>query len=182
LVSFTHLALSEEKPIAGIDLKELAGLAGKDLAVNKKLIKRLKRRKPKDLDEIIHEQHHHQFEHIDCLECANCCKTTPALLEQKDISRISRHLGMTAGTFITQYVVMDEDGDFVFNSSPCPLLGSDNYCSVYDVRPAACAEYPHTARKGQRSILNLSLQNTKVCPAVYRIFQELSSVIDYDNH
>jgi len=156
-------------------------MAAKVRPSNQQLVARLRRRPKAELDFTIHDLHVQEFKKIDCLDCANCCKSTPALLVQKDINRISSHLGMSAGQFMTKFVEMDEDGDFVFNASPCPLLGEDNYCSVYDVRPASCADYPHTTRNRQIRILDLSLENTAVCPAVFRIFEKLNDQMDREH-
>ena len=39
---------------------------------------------------------------------------------------------------IAGYLKIDEDGDFVLLSAPCPFLDAENYCTVYNDRPAAC--------------------------------------------
>jgi len=139
----------------------------------KKFFQRLKRRTPKDLDQTVHELHDEVFSEIDCLECANCCKTTSPIFRDIDIERLSRHLGMRPGDFIEQYLHLDREGDYVLNEAPCPFLGSDNYCSVYDARPRACREYPHTDRKQFHQILHLTLKNTEICPAAYEIVRRL---------
>ncbi|MFW6352579.1 MAG: YkgJ family cysteine cluster protein, partial [Bacteroidota bacterium] len=72
-----------------------------------------------------------------------------------------------------RFIKQNEDGDYVFRESPCPFLMEDNYCSVYVSRPKACREYPHTNQKNIKSILTVCLENTKTCPAVYYIFQEI---------
>ena len=76
---------------------------------------------------------------------------------------------MKQGEFERMYVRIDEDNDYVLKSSPCPFLNDDNTCFVYDVRPQACREYPHTNRKNMQQILNLTQSNTLVCPAVSKI-------------
>ncbi len=100
------------------------------------------------------ELHEEEFSRTNCLECANCCKTTGPLFTQKDISRISRHFKMKPGGFIEEYLRLDEENDYVLQQVPCPFLGSDNYCSIYDQRPKACREYPHTDRKDFHKISN----------------------------
>jgi Fe-S-cluster containining protein len=80
---------------------------------------------------------------------------------------------MKEAQFISLYLKMDEENDFVLRQSPCHFLGSDNKCSIYDVRPLACREYPHTDRKNMHQILDLTIQNTLICPAVSRIVQQL---------
>lgn len=140
---------------------------------NKKFFSKLKKRSPKDLDRLMVELHEDEFSRTDCLECANCCKTTGPLFTQKDIERLSKHFRMKPGEFIDTYLRLDEDNDFVLQSVPCPFLGADNYCSVYDVRPKACREYPHTDRKDFHKISNITLKNTMICPAAFNIVEEM---------
>lgn len=142
---------------------------------NKQLAKKLKKTKPKDLDAVVHQQHHEIFEKLDCLECANCCKTTSPTFYERDIDRLSKHLKIKPSDFIEQYLHVDEDGDYVLNESPCPFLDYENYCMVYDSRPTACREYPHTDRKRFYQIAELSYRNTLICPAVADIFKHLKS-------
>lgn len=155
-------------------LPEKAKIAQKS---NKKLIQKLKKEKGKYVDELWHSNHDKVFCQTDCLKCANCCKTTGPLFINKDIERIAKHLRLKPADFIDQYLKIDEDGDYVLKSTPCAFLGEDNYCSIYDVRPRACAEYPHTDRVKQQQILNLNLKNAQVCPAVYEMFEEIKRSI-----
>jgi Fe-S-cluster containining protein len=140
---------------------------------NQKFFKKLKSRKPADLDEITRDLHKKAFEQINCLDCANCCKTLGPRIVQKDIDRISKFLNLKQDELIEKYLRIDEDGDYVFQSMPCPFLAADNYCTIYEFRPKACAEYPHTDRRKFHQILNLTLKNTFVCPAVYVIVERL---------
>ncbi len=144
-----------------------------DFPSNKKLKEKLKNTKPKNLDSIFHHLHEETFQQIDCLECANCCKTTSPIFIQTDIDRLAKIFRMKTSQFIDEYLHRDEEGDYVLNSSPCPFLGSENKCLVYEDRPKACREYPHTNRKNMQGILDLSLKNTLVCPAVFKIFYEI---------
>ncbi|MFB0925453.1 MAG: YkgJ family cysteine cluster protein, partial [Vicingaceae bacterium] len=62
------------------DLKQKIQLAETNHKENKALVKKLKKSKPKSLDDTVHQLHEETFEKIDCLACANCCKTTsPAI-------------------------------------------------------------------------------------------------------
>jgi len=140
---------------------------------NKKLIGKLKKIRPNQLDALAHQAHDQAFEEIDCLKCANCCKTTSPGMKERDVERLARHLRRKPSVLIEEYMVLDNDGDYVFRSAPCPFLGSDNYCSVYEARPTACREYPHTNRKRFHQLLNLSLKNTEICPAVVHVFSAL---------
>ncbi|MBX7050644.1 MAG: YkgJ family cysteine cluster protein [Flavobacteriales bacterium] len=138
---------------------------------NKKFILGLARRK--DLDPLFHDLHDEVFARVDCLTCANCCKTTSPIFRDVDIDRISKHLGIRPSMFTEKYLHIDEDQDWVLNVAPCPFLGDDNYCSIYDVRPKACREYPHTDRKNMSQILELTFRNTMVCPAVADMVEKI---------
>ena len=140
---------------------------------NNKFFKRLKRLKPKVLDNLIHPLHEEVFSCVNCLECANCCTTTGPLFTDKDISRIAKFLRIKPSEFTEKYLRIDEERDYVLQSIPCPFLSKDNYCSIYDVRPKACREFPHTDRIKQHQLLKLTEKNVEVCPAVYDILEKL---------
>jgi uncharacterized protein len=142
-----------------------------------KIREKLKKMPGKKVDELFHNAHEEAFQSIDCLACANCCKTTSPIFRDVDIERLSKHLRVSVADFQHRYLMMDEDRDWVLKTAPCPFLGSDNYCSVYEWRPKACREYPHTDRKNMQQILNLSVKNSEICPAVSRIFQTISQRI-----
>lgn len=144
---------------------------------NKKFFARLRKKPPKHLDELMSELHEEEFRRTDCLECANCCKTTGPLFTDKDIERISKYLRMKPQKFIETYLRMDEDNDHVLQSVPCTFLGADNYCSIYDVRPKACREFPHTDRRKFQQISNLTLKNVAICPAAFNIVEEMKKRI-----
>ncbi|HNE50528.1 MAG: YkgJ family cysteine cluster protein [Chitinophagales bacterium] len=156
---------------------EIAALKQQALQNKKKytrLTQQLKKLKPYDVDELFHTQHDFVFSEIDCLQCANCCKTTPALVSNDDINRIANHLRISPKDVVAKYVTKDSDGDTVLNKTPCSFLNADNTCSIYEVRPFACKDYPHTHRKKMQTILNLTVKNAEICPAVARILNQLS--------
>lgn len=72
-----------------------------------------------------------------------------------------------------QYLRLDEDGDTVLQQLPCTFLDVNNNCLIYDIRPKACKQYPHTDHTGQLSILPLTLKNAEICPAIYDIIERL---------
>jgi len=144
---------------------------------NKKFFAKLKSKPPKNLDYVMQELHDSEFKKTDCLECANCCKTTGPLFTDKDVERIAKHFKMKTQQFINQYLRLDEDNDYVLQRVPCTFLGADNYCAIYDVRPKACREYPHTDRKKFQQISNLTIKNVAICPAAYNIVEEMKKRI-----
>lgn len=156
---------------------DLPTLANDKLAENKKYFQILKKRTPKNLDLVVHKLHDKVFEKTDCLECGNCCRTTSPIFTEKDIQRISKHLRMKESNFIAQYLDKDADDFWVLQEVPCAFLGDDNYCFIYDNRPKACTEYPHTKRRKFIQIAQLTIKNTEICPAVYDIVEGLKDEI-----
>lgn len=156
-----------------ISIPELRNRALDQKAENKAFFARIRKKKPKNLDKIVHELHDEVFQEIDCLECANCCKSISPTLYDKDVERLAKHLKMKPSQFVEEYLYVDDENDYVFKQTPCPFLLPDNYCMVYESRPKACREYPHTDRKRFHQILNLTLKNTEVCPAVFDVVEKM---------
>lgn len=118
----------------------------------------------------LHEQ---AFQAIDCMKCANCCKNYSPRFKIPDIKRISRHLKMTEGAFIEKYLMLDEDGDYVVHSKPCPFLDDTNTCSIYDERPSDCVRFPYTNEDVMVKRQSLTLKNSTFCPIVYYVLEKL---------
>ncbi len=144
----------------------------------KRTFVKLKKKRPKNLDDFFHAAHDEAFSRIDCLECANCCKTTSPIFRDVDIKRISRRLKTTEAAFTETYLRLDEDNDWVLKESPCAFLLADNTCSIYEFRPQACREYPHTDRKRMVQILDLTIRNTTICPGVAEVCLEVKKEFD----
>ena len=140
---------------------------------NSKFFKKLKNIKPKVLDKTIISVHETVFKGINCLECANCCKTTSPSFTDKDIQRISNFLKIKPSNLVDKYLVLDEENDFVLKSVPCVFLNDNNECRIYKVRPKACRNYPHTNRIKQYQLLKLTQKNIEVCPAVSQIIEKI---------
>jgi len=154
-------------------IKQLAGNAEVD---NKNLLKQLKRKSSSEVDELFQRIHDEVFEEINCLDCANCCSTISPIITDRDIDKMARALRIKPSEVVERYLKIDEDNDYVYRSEPCPFLGADNYCSIYEDRPKACREYPHTDRRKIQQLFNLTLKNAKVCPAVYLILERAREV------
>jgi len=159
-------------------LKQLRARAGEKHNEHKKFFAKLKKKPPKNMDVVMQQLHKEEFQQTDCLSCANCCKTTGPLFTDKDIERIAKHFKMKPQQFIDTYLQIDEDKDYVLKSVPCTFLGADNYCSIYDVRPKACREFPHTDRKKFQQISNLTLKNVAICPAAFNIVEKMKGLLE----
>ncbi len=143
---------------------------------NRAFFKQLRKKPPSDLDQTVHQLDEEAFSRIDCLDCANCCKTTSPVFTKRDIERLAKKLRLRPATFVERYLRIDKDGDYVLQETPCPFLGDDNYCSVYEDRPSACASYPHTHRRKFHKLLDVTEKNTTVCPAVFHIVERMKEI------
>ena len=117
--------------------------------------------------------HEEAFGKFDCLSCAACCKNYSPRFKTPDVKRISKYLGMKESGFIETYLRVDEDGDFVVKASPCPFLGSDNACSIYEMRPSDCARFPYTDEDVLIKRQALTLKNASFCPITFHVLERL---------
>lgn len=131
------------------------------------------RKKIARMDQEIHQLHDEFSQSINCLECANCCRSLGPAIYDRDIERMAKALRMKEREVVDTYLRIDEDGDYVFKTMPCPFLMPDNYCSIYENRPKACREYPHTDRRKFEQIYKLTVTNTSTCPIAYEVLSEL---------
>ena len=147
------------------NLEALATRAEADFKqYHKKNLKQLKK-----MDCEIHQLHDTYSEKIDCLQCGNCCKTLGPRITDNDIRKMAKALNMSPSEVLDTYLRIDEDDDYVFKEMPCPFLMPDNYCIIYENRPKACREYPHTDRKKFYQVYKLSIKNAYTCPIAYEV-------------
>ncbi len=150
----------------------LQQLAQKSESAFKQFFKKNKK-KIENADELVLKLHKQAFLKTDCLQCANCCRTLGPRITGKDIDQIAKALRIKPAKVIENYLRIDEDNDYVFQSMPCPFLMNDNYCSIYENRPKACREYPHTDRKRFYQIYQLTVKNAYTCPVAYSVLENL---------
>ncbi|MFM1857691.1 MAG: hypothetical protein RLZ05_751 [Bacteroidota bacterium] len=140
----------------------------------KQFLQRVSKNEVLSRQQDIHEE---AFNKVDCLSCANCCKNYSPRFKTPDIKRISKLLGLREGVFIETYLKEDEDGDFVLQKAPCPFLGSDNFCSIYEDRPSDCRRFPYTDEDVLIKRAPLTIKNSSFCPITYytleRLIQEI---------
>lgn len=153
-------------------MKELE-LAQNKLSENKSFFKNLSKKERKALDQYAFDAHQKSFKKYDCLSCANCCKSTGPLFTRADIDRLAKVFRIKASDFIDQYLQLDDEGDHILQKTPCVFLLENNECMVYEHRPKACREFPHTDRKNFYQIRNLTLKNTLICPIAYDVVEQI---------
>lgn len=143
----------------------------------KKFIAQLKKHKqPKKIQQLFNQFHSEVFDEIDCLKCANCCSSISPMITDNDIQRMAKGTGEKPSMIAEKYLEIDNDNDYVFRESPCPFLETgSNLCAIYENRPRACKQYPHTDQNNIMQLLNITFKNGFVCPAVYLIMKKIQS-------
>jgi len=125
------------------------------------------------LDEIVREETDVVTKQIDCTKCAHCCKSLQPSVDDDDVKRLAAHVGISTREFSKRYVTRDEFGDNVMAEAPCPFLGGDNRCTVYEIRPKACQNYPYLNEEGFRRRSITMVSNIGTCPIVFNVWQAL---------
>ncbi len=145
----------------------------------KKYLGRIEKLKPKELDDVAEKINAEVWQEIDCLTCANCCKRMTPTFTHKDIRRISKHLDMRPKDFKERWLRYEKkDKDWVNINQPCQFLDlSTNMCSVYEVRPADCAGFPHLTKKKMVDYVHVHQQNIEYCPATYKMVEKMMEKI-----
>lgn len=129
------------------------------------------------IDRMVHRLYERVSSQIDCERCANCCKEIGVALDQEDIEKLSKSVGISAVRFRKQYLVQsDESGEFVFKETPCPFV-EYNRCSHYEDRPKECRSYPHLHKNDFVFRLIGVIKNSAICPIVFNVYEYLKAEI-----
>lgn len=115
------------------------------------------------------------WQEVDCLSCANCCKTMTPTFNDKDLKRISAHFGQTVEEFQNKWLRRERGGDrdWMNKTEPCQFLNlKDNKCSIYAIRPEDCAGFPHLSKKF-KDFAHVHKQNVEYCPATFRLVEKM---------
>lgn len=150
--------------------------AKKAWSSNKRFLTKMEKNTPRGFNQTVNRLNTEVFKEIDCTTCANCCKTMTPVFTKTDVRRISKHLKMTEKAFWEQYLTKRRDGDVTLIQSGCPFLKSNNLCGIYDVRPACCAEFPHTQKRNFVDQMEVTRDNVYYCPAVFKIVERLKEI------
>ncbi len=138
-------------------------------------ITRTENNPPENLDCVIEDVEKEVWDEVNCLSCANCCKVMSPTYTNADIKRISAHLGMSPKGFKEKWLYREKkDNDWMNRSQPCQFLDlKTNMCSIYEVRPADCADFPHFKRRPAKDYFHIHKQNIEFCPATMLMIEKL---------
>lgn len=130
---------------------------------------------PANLDNLMEQTEKEVWENVSCLSCANCCKAMSPTYSIKDIKRISDYLGMKPKAFKEKWLYMDKrNRDWMNKSRPCQFLDlTTNMCTIYEVRPKDCADFPHFHRRPSTDYFYIHKQNIEHCPATMLLIEKL---------
>jgi uncharacterized protein len=141
----------------------------------KSFLRKIEKNPPKNLDATAEVIDAEVWQEVDCLSCANCCKSMTPTFTPKDIKRIAAHFEIRPIDFKNQWLKYDKkDGDWVNVKQPCQFLNlQNNMCSIYEVRPLDCAGFPHLKKKKMVEYIHIHQQNVEYCPATYKMVEKM---------
>lgn len=146
----------------------------------KRFLGRIEKNPPRHLHKTMDEIDKKVWADVDCLSCANCCKTMTPTFTEIEIKRIAKHLEMTADDFKNKWLHYDKkDEDWVNNKQPCQFLNlKDNKCSIYPLRPGSCSGFPHLTKKKWVDYIHVHQQNVEYCPATYKMVEHMMELME----
>jgi hypothetical protein len=155
----------------------------KKMNLNKRSMKRfltkIENNPPRGLDSITAAIEPSVWAEVDCLTCANCCKTMTPTYTKADIKRISAHFNETPQEFMDKWLIYEKkDGDWQNKKQPCQFLNlKDNKCSIYAIRPIDCSGFPHLPKKKMTDYMHVHKQNIEYCPATYKMVEKMQALL-----
>lgn len=142
-------------------------------------LNKLLKEQPGGLDKLTKSLEPEVWKEVDCLTCANCCKTMSPTFTKADINRISKHFGETPEAFTKKWLRKDRIGDMLNKVEPCQFLNlDDNKCSIYEIRPVDCSGFPHLSKKRMVDYIHVHKQNIEYCPATYKLVEKMQAAIN----
>ena len=111
---------------------------------------------------------------VDCTTCANCCRVATTQINQRDIERLARFLGVKPQQFLRDYTEQSEDEGIILRRTRDGCIFLDGMlCSVYEGRPETCQHFPHLV-KGNGSLLSRMWHmpdRAVYCPIVFNTLE-----------
>jgi len=129
---------------------------------------------PEHLDNYAEEIDKEVWKEVNCLGCANCCRSMTPTYSTEDIKRIATHFKMSAASFKEKWLSKSPKGEWMNKVQPCQFLDlTTNKCSIYEIRPADCAGFPHLTKKTMVEYLHVHKQNIRFCPATFLMVEKM---------
>ena len=161
-----------------INLRSFKIKSGKNKRKMRLFLSKVEKNPPRGLDKLAEKIEKEVWQEVDCLSCANFCKSMTPTFTKKDIVRISAHFDQTPEEFKSKWLYLDNNGDWMNTRNPCQFLDKKtNMCSIYAIRPADCAGFPHLAKKKMVEYIHVHKQNVEYCPATYKMVEKMKEML-----
>lgn len=162
-----------------VNLRSFRASVKKNASLLKRFLTKMEKARPRGFRALAEAADQQTWKETDCLTCANCCKTMSPTYTKADLKRISAHFNMTPEAFIKKWLRKDRSGDYLNKTEPCQFLNlENNYCSIYEIRPADCAGFPHHTKKQFADYAHVFKQNVEYCPATYRWVEKMKAMVE----
>ncbi|HBY58764.1 MAG TPA: YkgJ family cysteine cluster protein [Solibacterales bacterium] len=113
-------------------------------------------------------------EQTDCTVCANCCRVATVRLKERDVEKLAKYFRISVDRFLNDYTQpSDEEGRILNRTAEGCVFLEGTACTVYDVRPNTCEDFPHLVR-GAGSLLSRMWEmpdRATYCPIVYNTLE-----------
>lgn len=160
-----------------INLRSFKRKVGQERRKMRLFLSRIEKNPPRRLDQIAETVDKEVWQEVDCLTCANCCKSMTPTFTDKDLKRVSAHFNQTPEEFKEKWLYKDRNGDWMNTKTPCQFLDlKSNKCSIYSIRPADCAGFPHLAKKKMVDYIHVHKQNVEYCPATFKMVEKMQLI------
>ena len=159
----------------GINLRSFKQRVRRRKTSFRRFLSKIEKNPPKKLDQLTTIVEKEVWKEVNCLTCANCCKTMTPTYTAKDMNRISSHFEMTVQEFKDKWLYKERSsGDWMNRKTPCQFLDlKTNMCTIYEIRPADCAGFPHLPKRKMVEYMHVHKQNLEYCPATYRMVEKM---------
>ncbi|MFZ3329809.1 MAG: YkgJ family cysteine cluster protein [Candidatus Acidiferrales bacterium] len=155
-------------PTIEIDLSRIQQLSQEHDEENWQFRSWLKQYAPDNIDGLVKTLSQKYFALIDCMQCANCCRSLHVEFKKSELHVIAKTLGQSKEAFQKRFMSGGEV------NPPCPMLNG-KLCSIYENRPDVCRSYPHLEQPEFTSRLIGVIDNVAVCPIAFNAFEELKA-------
>lgn len=160
-----------------IELKDLERLAREKEEENYRFRTYLKTHADeKKLDKEFKMLHEKYFKIYDCSKCRNCCKTIGVSMQEDELLKICKFYNLDIDE--VKNMLVEKYGKYINKDKSCPFL-EDKTCKIAKCLPRTCKEYPYTNKSERIDSLLTVVQNSKVCPVVYEILEELKRIYKF---
>ena len=100
-----------------------------------------------------------------CSRCGNCCDQDFIIISDGDLERIANFLNMTWREFREKYLKRIKGDWYLKENSPCSFFDNGKkLCTIYQVRPTSCRQFPYQSPWFVEGIFNMLKFGPKNCP------------------